>query len=190
MKRRREKLPKWRYEFDCRKCDNIREVHDPRKGRDGDYCIPCIEHMDSRRPSPIHADEKERVLRCECFTPIPEERRAKMRFPKLYECDPQKNTECNKRNCGNPCKHTTRKEFAREPSGSELLGKVVVITQMKKIPTACAYCKYYENMGGNRGRGSDGACTARGTLYATRGIRVSKERLDNCPLRIITGGRE
>lgn len=114
----------------------------------------------------------------------------KMRFPKLYECDPQKNTECNKRNCGNPCKHTTRKEFAREPSGSELLGKVVVITQMKKIPTACAYCKYYENMGGNRGRGSDGACTARGTLYATRGIRVSKERLDNCPLRIITGGRE
>lgn len=55
-----------------------------------------------------------------------------MRFPKLYECDPQKNTECNKRNCGNPCKHTTRKEFAREPSGSELLGKVVVITQMRK----------------------------------------------------------
>lgn len=36
---------------------------------------------------------------------------------------------------------------------SELLGKVVVVTQMKKIPTACAYCKYYENMGGNRGRG-------------------------------------
>lgn len=68
-----------------------------------------------------------------------------MNFPKLYECDPQKNTECNKRNCGNPCKHTTRKEFAREPSGSELLGKVVVITQMRKIPTACAYCKYYEN---------------------------------------------
>ena len=24
-----------------------------------------------------------------------------MNFPKLYECDPQKNTECNKRNCGN-----------------------------------------------------------------------------------------
>ena len=69
---------------------------------------------------------------------------------------------------------------------SELLGKVVVVTQMRKIPA----CKYYENMGGNRGRGSDGVCTARGTLYATRGIRVSKERLDNCPLRIITGGRE
>ena len=40
-----------------------------------------------------------------------------MIFPKLYECDPQKNTECNKRNCGNPCKYTTRKEFSREPSG-------------------------------------------------------------------------
>lgn len=58
MKRRREKLPKWRYEFDCRKCDNIREVHDPRKGRDGDYCIPCIERMDSRRPSPRYTQMK------------------------------------------------------------------------------------------------------------------------------------
>ena len=43
IRRRKSNLPKWRYEFDCRKCDNIREVHDPRKGRDGDYCIPCIE---------------------------------------------------------------------------------------------------------------------------------------------------
>ena len=49
VRRRKSNLPKWRYEFDCRKCDNIREVHDPRKGRDGDYCIPCIERMDSRR---------------------------------------------------------------------------------------------------------------------------------------------
>ena len=57
VRRRKSNLTKWRYEFDCRKCDNIREVHDPRKGRDGDYCIPCIE----------------RVLRCECFTPIPED---------------------------------------------------------------------------------------------------------------------
>ena len=77
VRRRKSNLPKWRYEFDCRKCDNIREVHDPHKGRDGDYCIPCIERMDSRRPSPIHADEKERVLRCECFTPIPEDEKEK-----------------------------------------------------------------------------------------------------------------
>lgn len=77
IRRRKSNLPKWRYEFDCRKCDNIREVHDPRKGRDGDYCIPCIERMDSRRPSQIHADEKERVLRCECFTPIPEDEEEK-----------------------------------------------------------------------------------------------------------------
>lgn len=73
IRRRKPNLPKWRYEFDCRKCDNIREVHDPGKRRDGDYCIPCIERMDSRRPSPIHADKKERVLRCECFTPITED---------------------------------------------------------------------------------------------------------------------
>lgn len=117
IRRRKSNLPKWRYEFDCRKCDNIREVHDPGKRRDGDYCIPCIERMDSRRPSPIHADEKRarpplRVL----YAYHGGRGGRKMNFPKLYECDPQKNTECNKRNCGNPCMHTTRKEFAREPS--------------------------------------------------------------------------
>ena len=32
-----------------------------------------------------------------------------MNFPKLYECDPQKNTECNKRNCGN-CANTRREK--------------------------------------------------------------------------------
>lgn len=73
IRRRKSKLPKWRYEFDCRKCDNIREIHDPRKHRDGDYCVPCIERNDAGLPSPIRAYEKERVLRCECFTPIPED---------------------------------------------------------------------------------------------------------------------
>lgn len=38
-----------------------------------------------------------------------------MNFPKLYECDLQKNTECNKRNCGNPCKYTTRNESEPVP---------------------------------------------------------------------------
>lgn len=64
IRRRKSNLPKWRYEFDCRKCDNIREVHDQRKGRDGDYCIPCIERMDSRRPSP-YPDGDENVLACQ-----------------------------------------------------------------------------------------------------------------------------
>lgn len=73
IRRRKSKLPKWRYELDCRKCDNIREIHDPRKNRDGDYCVPCIERNDAGLPSPIRAYEKERVLRCECFTPIPED---------------------------------------------------------------------------------------------------------------------
>ena len=88
IRRRKSNLPKWRYEFDCRKCDNIREVHDPRKGRDGDYCIPCIERMDSRRPSPIHADEKERVLRCECFTPIPEDEEEKNELSEIIRVRP------------------------------------------------------------------------------------------------------
>ena len=35
----------------------------------------------------------------------------------LYECDPEKNTECNKRGCfinGGECRHTTRVEYAKE----------------------------------------------------------------------------
>ncbi len=32
----------------------------------------------------------------------------------LYVCDPQKNTLCNKRNCGNPCTMTRYREFAFE----------------------------------------------------------------------------
>ena len=35
----------------------------------------------------------------------------------IYECDPEKNTECNKRGCfinGGECRHTTRVEYAKE----------------------------------------------------------------------------
>lgn len=39
--------------------------------------------------------------------------------PKIYyECDPSKNTTCNKRSCylhGGPCEHTTNIAFARKP---------------------------------------------------------------------------
>lgn len=39
--------------------------------------------------------------------------------PKIYyECDPSKNTTCNKRSCyiyGGPCKHTTNIDYARQP---------------------------------------------------------------------------
>ena len=31
IRRRKERLPKWRYDFNCRKCDNIQEIHDDRK---------------------------------------------------------------------------------------------------------------------------------------------------------------
>ena len=58
-----------------------------------------------------------------------------MNFPKLYECDPQKNTECNKRNCGNLCKYTTRKEFSREPSEKmtpELAFMVLDVTRRER----------------------------------------------------------
>ena len=62
MIRRKKERPKWRYNFNCRKCDNIQEIHDNRKNRHGDYCIACIER----------ADEADRVARCDCFKAIPE----------------------------------------------------------------------------------------------------------------------
>ena len=56
-------MPKWRYDFNCRKCDNIQFI--------GDYCVACVEAFDQGRPNPIHADD-DRVVRCDCFRPIPE----------------------------------------------------------------------------------------------------------------------
>ena len=67
----------------------------------------------------------------------------------------------------------------------ELLGKVVVVTKMRIIPKSCSQCKYYDNMGGTSGRNNNGVCTARGTLYSTNHIATSKQRLENCPLRLI-----
>lgn len=44
---------------------------DPARGRLGDYCVACVEAFDQGRPNPIHADD-DRVVRCDCFRPIPE----------------------------------------------------------------------------------------------------------------------
>ena len=44
--RRRKNLPKWRYDFNCRKCDNIQFIDDPARGRLGDYCVACVEAFD------------------------------------------------------------------------------------------------------------------------------------------------
>ena len=63
-----------------------------------------------------------------------------------------------------------------------LCGKVVVVTRMQKIPKCCAVCGYYDSMGGQAGRGNDGACLAQGGAMGTRSIAVSKERLPGCPL--------
>lgn len=73
-RRKKERSPKWRYDFNCQECDNIQEVHDDRKNRHGDYCVACIERYDAGLPGPIHADEFDRVVRCDCFRAIPEEK--------------------------------------------------------------------------------------------------------------------
>ena len=71
-----------------------------------------------------------------------------------------------------------------------LCGKIVIVTEMRRLPRRCSQCKYYDSMGGSPGRGNDGACSARGTLWSTRNISPSKERLDNCPLRMITDDKK
>lgn len=71
-----------------------------------------------------------------------------------------------------------------------LRGKIVVVTEMRKLPRTCSQCKYYDSMGGSPGRGNDGVCTARATLYSTQSISTTKARLDNCPLRMITGDKK
>ena len=51
-----------------------RPVHqDDAKGREGDYCVKAVERADAGLPGPIHADEEDRVVRCDCYEPIPEE---------------------------------------------------------------------------------------------------------------------
>jgi hypothetical protein len=80
------------------------------------------------------------------------------------------------------CRGSSRKEAKM----NKYIGKIIIVTNMRKIPRSCAECGYYDGMG-NRpgGRYNDGICTAGASIYSTRGIRVSKERLKNCPLHMI-----
>ena len=71
-KKKKSNLPKWKYDFSCKKCRHIQYVKDKAKRRDGDYCIKFIERTDAGLPSPIHADD-DRIVRCDCFEAIPEE---------------------------------------------------------------------------------------------------------------------
>jgi hypothetical protein len=73
---------------------------------------------------------------------------------------------------------------------NEILGKIVIVTKMRKIPKSCSICKYYDCMGGVVGRYNDGVCTANGNLVSTRGISTSKDRLKNCPLILVEGENE
>lgn len=73
MRRKKEPAPKWEYAFSCKKCRHIQYIKDEARTRDGDYCVKCVERLDAGAPNPIHADEEDRVVRCDCFEPIPEE---------------------------------------------------------------------------------------------------------------------
>nr|DAR98231.1 MAG TPA: hypothetical protein [Caudoviricetes sp.] len=73
MRRRKPALPKWKYAFSCRNCQNVQFIKDDAKGREGDYCVKAVERADAGLPGPIRADEEDRVVRCDCYEPIPEE---------------------------------------------------------------------------------------------------------------------
>ncbi len=42
MKKKKSNLPKWKYDFSCKKCRHIQYIKDKAKRRDGDYCIKFI----------------------------------------------------------------------------------------------------------------------------------------------------
>lgn len=53
------KLPKWRYDFNCRQCARQKYVKD--EIRDGIYCTVLMTGED-----PMHADD-DRVVRCDYY---------------------------------------------------------------------------------------------------------------------------
>lgn len=69
MKKKKSNLPKWIYDFSCKKCCHNQYIKDMAKHRDGYYCVKFIERIDSGLPCPIHADY-DRVVRCDCFDVI------------------------------------------------------------------------------------------------------------------------
>lgn len=60
MRRRKPALPKWKYAFSCRNCQNVQFIKDDAKGREGDYCVKAAERADAGLPGPIHVDEEDR----------------------------------------------------------------------------------------------------------------------------------
>ena len=72
MRRRKPALPKWKYAFSCRNCQTVQFIKDDTKGREGDYCVKAVERAGAGLPGPIHADEEDRVVRCEYYEPLPE----------------------------------------------------------------------------------------------------------------------
>lgn len=49
MIRRKKERPKWRYDFNCRKCDNIQEIHDNRE----ETVMVTIVSPVSKEPTPV-----------------------------------------------------------------------------------------------------------------------------------------
>lgn len=63
--------------------------------------------------------------------------------------------------------------------------KIIIETNIKKIPSCCRKCRYYSSGEWNWGVSNRnvGICSVLSKDYYTCDIVVSKERLKNCPLR-------
>lgn len=67
--------------------------------------------------------------------------------------------------------------------------RIAVITSMKKLPSCCKKCVYYDpcmfSAYQRVTNKNNGACKAMGGFYSTESIIVSRDRLKNCPLKTI-----
>lgn len=65
--------------------------------------------------------------------------------------------------------------------------KIIVETSLRKIPYCCRKCRYYRGTSTWEYRRlsnkNDGVCIATGEEVSTAGITVSRQRLQDCPLR-------
>lgn len=66
MKRHNSQKKRWLYDFNCKKCNNVKFINDPITHRNGYYCIKQIELLDNNLPNCIHADE-DYFVRCDFY---------------------------------------------------------------------------------------------------------------------------
>ena len=65
MRRRKPKLPKWKYAFSCRDCRHVQFIKDEAKGREGDYGFTVTDATERRgeKPEGVAVELADAVIR-------------------------------------------------------------------------------------------------------------------------------